>query len=129
MDWLIEFFGGKIALGLGKAGLMTLINGLIFTIKIAIVTSYITISLFLFNKFYDLLSDINNLVSTPSDSVIAWSLQVVVSMGIWNAFVDSFSLFSPIIVSISIIFLSKKALTTLNTVHQWAEDVTRINYI
>ena len=32
MDWLIKFFGGKLVLGLGKAGLMTLINGLVMTV-------------------------------------------------------------------------------------------------
>jgi len=129
MKWLIEFFGGKIALGLGKASLMTLINGLIFTIKISIVGFYITISLWIFNKFYDLLSNVNDLVSTPSNDTVSWSLQVVSSMGIWDAFVDSFSLFSPMIISMIVIFLSKKGLTVLDRVHQWAQDVTRINYI
>lgn len=130
MKWLIEFFGGKIALGLGKASLMTVINGLIFTAKIAIVASYITISLFIFNKFYDLLSSVDGLVSSPTnDDTITWSLQVISSMGVWDAFVDTFSVFSPMIISIAIIFLSKKSLTTLNVVHQWAQDVTRINYI
>lgn len=129
MKWLIEFFGGKIALGLGKAGLMTAINGLIFVAKVAIVSAYITIALFVFNKFYDLLSSVDSLVSTPSNDTVSWSLQVVSSMGIWDAFVDTFSVYSPMIISLAVVFLSKKALTTLNTVHQWAEDVTRINYI
>lgn len=130
MNWLIKFFGGKIAVGLGKASIMTIINGLVLTIKVAIVSSYIIIALFIFNKFYDLLFTVDTLVSSSSEnSTIAWSLQVISSMGIWDAFVDTFSLYSPMIISLIVIFLSKKALSTLNVVRQWAEDVTRINYI
>ena len=129
MKWLIEFFGGKIVLGLGKAGLMTVINGFIFTIIIGIAVSYVTISLFIFNKFYDLFSNVSNLVNNSTDSTVSWALQVVASMGIWDAFVDTFSLYTPILISIIAIFLTKKGLIVLNRIHQWAEDVTRINYI
>ena len=128
MDWLIKFFGGKLVLGLGKAGLMTLINGLVMTVKIAIVGAYITIAIFIFNKFYVLFSKVNRLVVSSTDDTVSWALQVVASMGIWDAFVDTWSLFSPMLISVIVIFLSKKGLTVLDRVHQWAQDVTRINY-
>ena len=129
MSWLIEFFGGKIVLGLIKASLMTFINGLIIVIKVAIVSSFVAIAIFIFNKFYDLLSSVEDLVHGNSDSTVSWALQVVSSMGIWDAFVDSFMVFSPMIIALIVIFLSKKGLTILNQVHKWGQDVTRINYI
>ncbi len=129
MGWLIKFLGGKLVLGLGKAGLMTLINGLVMTVKVAIVGAYITIAIFIFNKFYDLFSKVSSLVNNSTDDTVSWALQVVASMGIWDAFVDTWSLFSPMLISVIVIFLSKKGLTVLDRVHQWAQDVTRINYL
>ena len=129
MGWLIKFLGGKLVLGLGKAGLMTLINGLVMTVKVAIVGAYITIAIFIFNKFYDLFSKVSSLVNNSTDDTVSWALHVVASMGIWDAFVDTWSLFSPMLISVIVIFLSKKGLTVLDRVHQWAQDVTRINYL
>ena len=68
------------------------------------------------------------MVVSSTDDTVSWALQVVASMGIWDAFVDTWSLFSPMLISVIVIFLSKKGLTVLDRVHQWAQDVTRINY-
>jgi len=129
MKWLLEFFGGKIALGLGKATLMSIINSLIFTVQMLIVSAYIVITLFLFNKSYEILNLVNsNIHSTSSSySLSSWALKVISSMGIWDAFVDVFSIFAPTIVSLFIIYLSKKSLPILFALRQWGEDVTRIN--
>jgi len=111
MKWLLEFFGGKIALGLGKATLMSIINSLIFTVQMLIVSAYIVITLFLFNKSYEILNLVNsNIHSTSSSySLSSWALKVISS------------------ISLFIIYLSKKSLPILFALRQWGEDVTRIN--
>lgn len=128
MNWIIKFFGLNYTVSLSKVAIMTTINGLIFASKIIIVGSFITIVLFVFNKFYDLLTTVNTLVSnSDTSSTVSWALQVVASMGVWDAFVDTFAIYSVPLISLIVLFLTKKGLTILESIRQWAEDVTRID--
>jgi len=129
MKWLIQFFGGDTVLGLAKAAFMTIIETIVLLAKIAIVGAYIEIIRFIGTKSYDLLSSVNILVSGSSNDTVTWALQVVSSMGIWDAFVDTTAIFIPMIVALGVLFLRKILLLPLNVVRDWAKDVTRINYV
>jgi hypothetical protein len=49
-------------------------------------------------------------------------------MGIWDAFIDSFNLFSPVLISLFSLLLAKRALVYLDQLRQYVEDMARVKY-
>jgi len=117
--WLAK----KIISVLSFGSALTVFNGLIAVAKVALVASYVVLATFIFNRIIDLFTQVNEIIQSPSaDSAVAWSFQVVASMGILDAFIDVWSLFSSPVLGLLVIFLSKKSLKILEHSKQSVHD-------
>ncbi|QKF91754.1 hypothetical protein [Campylobacter sp. CCUG 57310] len=77
------------------------------TILVGILVTYFTNLVLLLNfihtKINELIGHINNL-STANGEVLGWASEIAKSLGLWNAFVDVWNIFSPILLIILLIY-------------------------
>jgi hypothetical protein len=126
---ILTYMGAKFGLGVVKSAAITTIHVFIFKIKVAMVGSYLIIIIFIYNRIVDTISTLDGLVNSGNtSSTINWAFQVVASMGIWDAFIDSFNLFSPVLISLFSLLLAKRALVYLDQLRQYVEDMARVKY-
>lgn len=126
---ILTYMGAKFGLGVVKSVAITTIHALIFTIKIAMVGSLLTIISFIYNRIVGTISTLDGLVTNgDTSSTINWAFQVVASLGIWDAFVDVWNVFSPVLISLFSIMIGKRALLYLEQIRDYINDMARVKY-
>lgn len=84
--------------------------GLLFVHRIALLSLFITVSVYIYNGIVNLLSYIN---TTIFSSVFATPVQILQSVGFFEALNNVFNTWSFIIISILIMFVSKAILKSI----------------
>ncbi len=101
--------------------LMKIINVALIVSQVGIVAGYLLLYQLLYNKMHDLLVYIEELSNSSTDGVngaVPWALKVVESMGIWDAFIDVFTVFAPILLSLLLLIGSKKLFKLLKEIRE-----------
>ncbi len=109
--FLAEKFVGWVLKGI-TFGKMVFINTALFALVIAYGWAVFKLIMFVYdsiNKFISFLSDIT---SGGSNEILAWAMDILRALGVWNAFVDVFS--API-VSIILLYAYKIAFKVLHS--------------
>ena len=84
--------------------------GTIIVFRVSLVTSFITLILFIYNQFTDLMSYIN---TSFSSDYLTIPYKILQSMGVIDALSDFYSVFTVVFVSLLIALLSKLAMVSL----------------
>lgn len=124
VNLIVSFFGFFKKSGLFDIAIrsltfskMLVINLSILAILATYLGSIFYVLKFIYDKLNSIISYINNL-TLSSDEIIGLFLSVIKSIGLWNAFADSFAIFMPVFLSFFLIFLSKIGITALKGVRE-----------
>lgn len=96
-------------------GKMVLINISLFALVIAYGWAAFRLIMFVhdsINKFISFLSDIS---SGGSNEILAWAMDIIRALGVWNAFVDVYNIFSVPIVSVILLYVYKIGFKVLHS--------------
>lgn len=99
-------------------GKMVLVNTALVIAIIAYGGAVLKLLLFVYEKTSYLITYINNMTSGGVDDTLSWAMDVIKAFGIWNAFVDVYSVFSVPIISIFVIFAMRLALKVLHSLQR-----------
>ncbi|WP_373033708.1 hypothetical protein [Sulfurovum sp.] len=124
----VKFLKGRF-LGIGaKIGFSTVLAGIsygVIVLRAAIVLAIIAIIVWIFVSIQNLFDYVDT-VNTGSSPNVGFALDVVKSLGLWNAFVDAFNLFSPMLISLLVLKLSIVGLRFLNNIHTIVREHIKI---
>ena len=106
VGWVLKFI---------TFGKMVFINTALFALVIAYGWAVFKLIMFVHdsvNKFISFLSDIT---SGGSNEILSWAMDIIKALGVWNAFVDVYNIFSAPIVSIILLYAYKIAFKVLHS--------------
>lgn len=112
---IAQFFymlGKRLALTALIVPLQITLIGALIVGRIALFTAIITLMILTYNKFIDIVSKIESL-STTQIFVIPY--QILESMGIIQAMIESFAFFSVVFTSLLLAFIAKMAVISLQS--------------
>ncbi|WP_169940134.1 hypothetical protein [Campylobacter sp. RM15925] len=75
-----------------------------------------TLLLFVYEKSNQFINLINDMTSGASNDILAWAMDILKAFGLWNAFVDVYSIFSVPIISLFVIYGYKLGLRFLHSI-------------
>lgn len=96
---------------------MVIINTILGGLMFSYATAVLYIINFIYAKFNYIVDYANNL-SAGSGKLILTSISILKSLGVWNAFCDVFSIFSPILLSFFIIYATKIGIVVFRFVRE-----------
>jgi len=96
---------------------MVIINVILGALVISYTTAVIYIINFIYSKLNYIIDYVNNL-SVGSDRIVTTAFSILKSLGVWNAFCDVFSIFSPIFLSFFVIYATKIGITVFRFVRE-----------
>ena len=99
-------------------GPMILVNTALLVALFSYAGGVLGLLLFVYSKINQLIETINNVTSGGGDEILTWALQLFKALGIWNAFVDVFYLFSGAVIAILVLFASRLALKVLHSIQR-----------
>ena len=85
-------------------GAMVVVNTALVVMLFAYGAAILSLLLFVYNKTNQFISYLSNLTSGGSNEILAWAMDIFRALGVWNAFVDAYNVFSVPIVSIITIY-------------------------
>lgn len=85
-------------------GAMVVVNTALVVMLFAYGAAVLSLLLFVYNKTNQFISYLSNLTSGGSNEILAWAMDIFRALGVWNAFVDAYNVFSVPIVSIITIY-------------------------
>lgn len=86
---------------------MLIVNLALASVFITYVYAISNLISFVYDKFNAFIKLVDNLSSNGSNETLSWAMDVVKSFGVWNAFVDTYDLFSGALISLFVIYASK----------------------
>ena len=113
--FLAEKFVGWVLKGI-TFGKMVLINTALFALVIAYGWAVFKLIMFVYEKINQFISFLSDISSGGSNEILAWAMDILRALGVWNAFVDVYNIFSAPIVSIITIYLYKLGIKFLRSV-------------
>lgn len=112
--FLAEKFVGWVLKGI-TFGKMVLINTALFALVIAYGWAVFKLIMFVHNSINKFISYLSNLTSGGSNEILAWAMDIFRALGVWNAFVDAYNVFSVPIVSVILLYVYKIGFKVLHS--------------
>ena len=94
------------------------INITIAALVVSYLAAVLNIVIFVYNKANDLINLIDKVTDGGSNEILTWAMEIFRALGVWNAFVDVFNIFSPVIASLVIIYAYKVGYKFLRSVRE-----------
>ena len=108
LSWIFGFFNwSKIVAYIRKKvtfGAMVVVNTALVVMLFAYGAAILSLLLFVYNKINQFISFLSDISSGGSNEILAWAMDILRALGVWNAFVDVYNIFSVPIVSIITIY-------------------------
>ena len=95
---------------------MLLVNGFIVSAVLAYCWAVFKLIMFVYEKTNQFISFLSDITSGGSNEILSWAMDIIKALGVWNAFVDVYNIFSAPIVSIIVIYLYKLGIKFLRSV-------------
>lgn len=95
---------------------MFLLNGFIVAAVLAYCWAILKLFMFVYEKTNQFISFLSDISSGGSNEILAWAMDIIRALGVWNAFVDVYNVFSAPILSIITIYLYKLGIKFLRSV-------------
>lgn len=96
-------------------GKMVLINTSLFALVIAYGWAVFKLIMFVHESINKFISYLSNLSSGGSNEILAWAMDIIRALGVWNAFVDAYNVFSVPIVSVILLYVYKIGFKVLHS--------------
>lgn len=95
---------------------MLILNGFIVAAVLLYCWAILKLFMFVYEKINQFISFLSDISSGGSNEILSWAMDILRALGVWNAFVDVYNVFSAPIVSIIIIYLYKLGINFLRSV-------------
>lgn len=112
--FLAEKFVGWVLKGI-TFGKMVFINTALFALVIAYGWAVFKLIMFVYEKINRFISFLSDIASGGSNEILAWAMDIIRALGVWNAFVDVYNIFSVPIVSVILLYAYKIAFKVLHS--------------
>lgn len=96
---VIAFLIKEYGLPTLRYGSYAVVYSSVFWALVEITDNFLIILDFLNFHLEEVFIKINSNFNNSSGSLLTWGMQVVATLGIWQAFVDTFSLFQPVLIA------------------------------
>lgn len=112
--FLAEKFVGWVLKGI-TFGKMVFINTALFALVIAYGWAAFRLIMFVYEKTNQFISFLSDISSGGSNEILAWAMDIIRALGVWNAFVDVYNVFSVPIVSVILLYVYKIGFKVLHS--------------
>lgn len=112
--FLAEKFVGWVLKGI-TFGKMVFINTALFVLVIAYGWAAFRLIMFVYEKTNQFISFLSDISSGGSNEILAWAMDIIRALGVWNAFVDVYNIFSVPIVSVILLYVYKIGFKVLHS--------------
>ena len=108
LSWIFGFLNwSKIVTYIRKKvtfGAMVVVNTALVVMLFAYGAAILSILIFVYNKTNQFISFLSDISSGGSNEILAWAMDILRALGVWNAFVDVYNVFSVPIISVITIY-------------------------
>lgn len=120
LSWIFGFFSwSKVVDYIRKRvtfGAMVVVNTSLLVMLFAYAAAILSLLLLVYNKTNQFISFLSDITSGGSNEILAWAMDILRALGVWNAFVDVYNIFSAPIISIITIYAMRLGLNVFHSI-------------